>query len=60
MWYKHMSLYFDSATLEAVKVDVSEAGHRDTKPSLVCLTSQGVKVAEPMLSKTDDGCCDGD
>ena len=55
-----MSLYFDSATLEAVKVDVSEARHRDTKPSLVCLTSQGVKVAEPMLSKTDDGCCDGD
>ena len=48
------------ATLEAVKVDIAEAGHRYTKPSLVGLTSQCVKVAEPVLSNTDDDCFDGD
>ena len=38
------------ATLEAVKVDVSQICHRDTEPCLVGLTGQCVKVAEPVLS----------
>ena len=51
-WYKYTKpgLDFDlKVTLEAVKVDVSEAGNRDAKPRLVCLPGQCVKVAEPVL-----------
>ena len=40
-------------TLEAIKVDVSEVGHRDAEPSFVCLSGQRVKVPEAVLNNTN-------
>ena len=42
-----------SFTLEAIKVDVSEVGHRDAEPSFVCLSGQRVKVPEAVLNNTN-------